>query len=195
MSVHKERQRMFAAELAQARTEREQFTTILVARFGKKAADAIRQEARRTEDMFVGRGETPRRSQEPSIAAKMLRMYDRKVMAVRKKIRAPECWFCESPGPVSVLDAAGLSWRMVNARCSNGHLPLSGVLWLLKALHTAEHEMPAEIQAWERAATGQDRCRLPEKWRRLLHHRRRRLARLLHAAAMREEDVRWKFRT
>jgi len=195
MSIYKERKRMFGTELAQAHVAREQFTTTLVERFGKEAADAMRKEAWGAEDLIPGRGEIPNLSQEISVAAKKLRKLDRKVMAVRKKTRTPDCWFRESPGPVSVLEMAGLSWRMVNERCSDdGWLPVSAVLWLLKALRTAEHDMPTEEQAWERAAAGLGPCRLSEKWRQLLHRRRRRLARLLHAAAMREEDVRWRFR-
>ncbi len=194
MSVHRERQRMFAAELARARSQRERFTMSLVAWFGTQAAEAIRREAWRTEDMLVGWDETPNRSRGISIAAHKLRTLDRTIMAVRKKIRTPDCWFRESPGPVSVLDEAGLSWRMVNARCSNGWLPVSAALWLLKALATTEHDVLAHERAWERAAKGLGSRRLSEKWRLLLRRRRRRLAHLLHVAVMREEDVRWKFR-
>ena len=180
--------------MPKSRTERDQFTTTLVARFGKEAAEAMRQEAWWAEKMIPRRGEMPKLSQEISVAAKRLQTLDRKVMAVRKKIRTPDCWFRELPGLVSVLAEAGLSWRMVNERCADGRLPISAALWLLKALRTTEHIMPAEEQAWERAATGLGACRLSKKWRRRLHRRRRRLALLLHTAVMREEDVRWLFR-
>ena len=70
-------------------------------------------------------------------------MLDRKVMAVRKKIRTPDCWFRESPGAVSVLDLVGLSWRMVNEKCSDGWLPISGAMWLLKILRSTARLSPA----------------------------------------------------
>jgi hypothetical protein len=125
MSIYKERKRTFAAELAQTSAEREQFKTTLAVRFGKEASE-------------------PRKlPEEDSIAAKKLQTLDRKVMAVRKKIRTPDCWFRESPGPISVLDLVGLSWRMVNEKCSaDGRLPISGVLWLLNVLRTTDQVMP-----------------------------------------------------
>ena len=126
MSIHRERKRAFASELAQVRTEREQFTTTLVARFGKETADAMRREAWRREEIAPRRGEMPKLSQEISLAAKTLQTLDRTVMTVRKKIRTPDCWFRELPGPVSVLEEVGLSWRMVHEKCSNGRLPISG---------------------------------------------------------------------
>ena len=177
MSIYKERKRTFAAELAQARAEREQFKTTLAVRFGKEASE-------------------PRKlPEEGSIAAKKLQTLDRKVMAVRKKIRTPDCWFRESPGPISVLDLVGLSWRMVNEKCSaDGQLPISGVLWLLNVLRTTDQVMPTEEHAREWVARGLGPWHLSEKWRQLLRRRRLRLALLLHTAVMLEEDVRWRFR-
>lgn len=194
MSIYEERKRTFAAELARACAERERFRATLVARFGKETTDAMRQEAWRTGDVILGRGNAPPLSPEISTAAKRLRTLDRKVMAVRKKIRTPDCWFRESPGPVSVLERAGLSWRMVHEQCADGWLPISGVLWLLKVLRATEQDMRIEEQSPERAAAGLGPCRFSEKWRRRLRRRRRRLTLLLRTAVTLEEDVRWRFR-
>jgi hypothetical protein len=196
MSLYQQRQRTFAAELAHARTEREQFTATLVARFGKEAAHAIRHNAWRMEDMILGGGGMPKPSPERSIAAIKLWTFDRKVIAVRKKICRPDCSFSESPGAVSVLQAAGLSWRMVQEKCSaDGCLPISGSLWLLQALRKTDQGVPTEKQARQPAATGLGACQLPEKWQQRLRRRRRRLALLLRTAALLEEDVRWQLQT
>ncbi len=191
MSIYKEHKRTFATELDKARTERDQFTATLVARFGKEAADAMRRNAWWTEEVILGQRKM---SREISIAAKRLRSLDRKVVAIRKRIRTPDCWFRECPGPVSMLEMVGLSWGMVHKKCAQGRLPISAALWLLKVLRTAEQKLPTEGQAWEGAATRLGPCRLSEKWQRLLSRRRRRLALLLDTAVMLEEDVRWQFR-
>jgi len=194
MSIYREQKRKFAAELIQARTEREQFTTTLVARFGKELTDAMRRKAWRTEDMIPGSGEMFQLSQEISVAAKKLQTLDHLVVAARKKIRTSDCWFREMPGPTSVLEMAGLSWRLVNEKCSNGRLPVSGALWLLGSLHTANLILPTEEQSGKRAETRLGLFRLPEKWRRRLLRRRWRLTLLLRTAVIREEDIRWQFR-
>ena len=194
MSIYKERKRTFASELANARTEREQFLATLVARFGKEAADVMRHEAGGRIIMALGRGGMPTLPGQISVAVKKLQALDRRVEAGRKKIRTADSWFREVPGPVSVLESLGLSWRMVNEKCSDGKMSISAAFWLLKVLRSAEHILPTEEQGWEQAATGPGPCRLSKKWRRRLHRRRRRLALLLHTAAMLEEDVQWEYR-
>ncbi len=195
MSIYKQRQRTFAAELAQARAERERFTATLVARFGKEAAEAIRQAAWGTEDVVPCRGGMPKLFREISMTVKKLRRLDRKVRAVRKKIHTPDCWFREWPGVICVLQATGLSWRMVHEECSaDGRLPISTALRLLKALRMADRGVPAEKPARHGAATGPGSCDLTEKWQQRLRRRRRRLAHLLRTAVMLEEDVQWLFR-
>ncbi len=189
VSVYRQNKRKYAFELAQARAELERFKASLAARFGTETAAAVRRQVLLTE------GEAPKLSPEGAAAVKELRALLRKVMAVRKKIRAADCWFHESPGSVSVLDAVGLSWHVVNERCSDdGRLPLSGALWLLRALLAPRQVTPKERRIREPAAKGLAPRRLPEKWRRLLRRRRRRLAQLLRTAAMLEEDVQWRFR-
>ena len=194
MSIYRERKRMFAAELAQARTELEHFKASIVARFGTQTANAIRQQAWWTEDMILGKVEVPNLPEEGSVAAKKLQMLDRKVRAVWKNIRTPDCWYREQPTPISVLETVGLTWSMVKERCSaDGRLPLEQILWVLNALRTTEQVMPTEWQVWAWAASGLDPCHLPEEWQRALRCRRRRLVHLLHTAAMLEEDVRCSF--
>ena len=189
MSIYKERKRTFAAELLQTRATLEQFGASLVARFGQETAEAIRQEASGRVGLISGRNEGSRLSREALFAAEEFQTLAGRVAAVWKKIRTPDCWFRETPGSLRVLEMAGLSWRTVHEKCvGDGRLPLSGVLWLLKALRTAEE--PAR----QCATTGIESRDLPEKWQRLLHRRRRRLTLLLRAAAILEEDVRWEFR-
>ena len=151
--------------------------------------------------MILGGHETPWLAGETLVAAKQFQKLAREVVAVCRKIRTPDCWFRETPGTVWVLETAGLSWRTVNERCAeDGRLPLSGVLWLLKALRDHDHGymvpdmVPAAQPAWQCVVPGLGPRRLPQKWQRLLHRRRRRLTLLLHTAAMLEEDVRWDFR-
>ncbi len=191
ISIYRERKRMFATELAQARTELEQFRASIVTHFGTQTADAIRRQAWWTEDMILGKVDVPQLPEEGAVAAKKLQMLDRKVRAVWKKIRTPDCWFREQPTPISVLETVGLTWSMVKERCSaDGRLPLEQILWLLNALSTTEQVMPTEEQVWAWAASGYEPCHLPEEWRRVLRRRRRRLVRLLHTAVMLEENVR-----
>jgi hypothetical protein len=194
MSIYEEHRRTFADEFVQARSQREQFVATLVARFGQEGAEAIRRDAERMKDIFPGTGQIPRLSREICVATKQLQLLNRKVLAVRKQIRTADCWFRESPGPVSVLDAAGLTWRMVHEKCANGWLPVCGALWLLQVLRTTESAAPAAEHGWKQSARGLGPCRLSAKWRRRLDHRHRRLALLLHTAVMREEDVRWQYR-
>lgn len=194
MSIYKERRRTFAAELFRASTELEQFRASLVVRYGKETADAIRQEARWRKGVILGRSDAPKLPKEFSATVKELRRLNHNLTAARKKIRAADCWFRESPGPISVLDTAGLSWSVVNERCANdGRLPVAGVLWLLKTLRTTDQIIPTEEQVLEWAAMGLGPYHLPAKWWQLLRRRRRRLAVLLKTAAMLEEDVQWEF--
>ena len=167
MSIYKQRKQAFAAQLSQARAALEQFGAGLVTRFGQETADAIRHDASWRKDLILGWNEGPRLSQETLLAAELYQTLADKVMAVWRKIRTPDCWFRETPGAVWVLETAGLSWPIVSEKCvGDGQLPLSGVLWLLKALRTSEK--PAR----QCAARGHDSRQLPEKWRRLLHGRR-----------------------
>ena len=170
VSVYRQNKRKYAFELAQARAELERFKASLAARFGTETAAAVRRQVLLTE------GEAPKLSPEGAAAVKELRALLRKVMAVRKKIRAADCWFHESPGSVSALDAVGLSWHVVNERCSDdGRLPLSGALWLLRAL-LAPGRLRRKKGGSGAGGQGLAPRRLPEKWRRLLRRRRRRLA-------------------
>jgi hypothetical protein len=192
MSIYREQKEKFASELFDARTELERFWASLVSRFGAKVAEALRRQEWRTEDMILGKAGLPRLSKEGSVAAEKLRSLDRRVRAVRKKIRTPDCWFRESPGVVSVLGMTGLSWRNVHDKCvENQRSPIAGVLWLLKVLRATE---PAEEQAGTWTTVGGETISLSVKWRRRLAHRRRRLACLLQTAVMLEEDVRWEYR-
>ncbi len=180
MSVYQERKRTFAAELSRARTEMARFEASLHARHGDSVVNAMCKKPFRIEDMDLGK--VPDLSEEGAVAARTWRTLELKVMAVRKKIRTPDCWFRESPGVVSVLGTTGLRWRDVHQRCTeDGRMPVSGVLWLLKILRATED------RKW------MDVCREPvsAKWRRRLD--RRRLMRLLHTAVMLEEDVQWDF--
>ncbi len=194
MSIYQQHQQAFADELSRARSEREQFTAALVARFGREAAEAMRRDALSMPEIFPGRSQLPQLSREICVATKKLQMLNRKVLAVRREIRTADCWFRESPGPVSVLDAVGLRWRAVHEKSADGWLPVSGALWLLEVLGRTEHAVSNAEQTWERAATGLGSCRLSANWQRRLDYRRRRLTLLLHTAVMREEDVCWQYR-
>ncbi len=194
MSIYQQHQQPFADELSRARSAREQFAATLVARYGLEAAEAMRRDARWMKEIFPGRSQLPQLSREICVATKKLQILDRMVRMVRRKICTADCWFRESPGAVSVLDSAGLTWRIVHEKSADGRLPVCGALWLLKLIRRTEHATPGEEQTWERPATGPVPCRLSEKWRQLLQHRRRRLTLLLHTAVMREEDVRWQYR-
>jgi hypothetical protein len=177
MSIYKEQKRLFGAELAAARAEREQFMATLMASFGEIVTMASM--------LFKG----------GSAAAKKLESLDHKVTVVRRKIRTADCWYRESPGPGSVLEMTGLSWRMVGERClADGRLPISGVSWLLKALQAAGQVMAGDEPSRECSQIEPGPRHLPKKWGRRLRRRRRRLMRLLHTALMLEEDVRWRFR-
>jgi hypothetical protein len=177
MSIYKKQKRLFAAELAAARAEREQFMATIMASFGEIATMAS----------MLSKG--------GSAAAKKLEALDHKVIVVRRKVRTADCWYRESPGPGSVLEMTGLSWRMVNERClADGRLPISGVSWLLNALRAADQVMPGEepSRGWSEMEPGP--WHLPKKWRRRLRRRRRRLMLLLDMALMLEEDIQWRFR-
>ncbi|MGO9108920.1 MAG: hypothetical protein ACLP9L_06770 [Thermoguttaceae bacterium] len=192
MSIYKEHSGRFAAELSQTRTELEQFRASFIARFGRETAAAIGQQARGVEGVVIGGMEVPNSSRVSIVAARTMQTLDHKVMAVLKKIRTPDCWFRESPGVVSVLGMMGLSWRNVHDKCTeNGWLSISGALWLLKGLHATE---PTTEQAEVWTTMGGESIRVPEKWRRRLDRRRRRLTILLQTAVKLEEDVRWKYR-
>ena len=189
MSVYQERKRTFAADLSQARTELEQFEASLHARYGDKAVDAMCKKPFRIEDPDLGN--VPDLSEEGAVAVRTWRMLELKVRAVWRKIRTPDCWFREMPGPFSVLGMTGLSWRNVHDKCAeNGRLPVSGVLWLLKVLRATE---PTEEQTGTWRAVDGEPIR-SEKWQRRLDRRHRRQVRLLHTAVMLEENVWWEYR-
>jgi nitroimidazol reductase NimA-like FMN-containing flavoprotein (pyridoxamine 5'-phosphate oxidase superfamily) len=193
MSIYNTRKRHFASELAQARAELAEFRESLVVRFGTETANAIRQQTRWTEAMIFGRVEVLDLTDEAEDAIRTLKTLTRRVMAVWKKIHAPDCWFHESPSPVSVLETVGLTWDHVQERCAaNGRLPVAEVLWLLNVLHTTKQVMPTDEQAWEWAASGCEPCHLPHEWRRVLWRRKGRLVGLLRTAAELEEEVRCK---
>jgi len=191
VSMYNELKGRFAPELAQARTELEQFRVSLIARFGVEKADAITMHSQWTEDMIFGRVEVPRFPDGGEDAIKTLRRLTKKVRAVRRKIHAPECWFMENPTPISVLETVGLTWEEVCGRCSeDDFLPVSGVLWLLDVLRMTEQIMPTDEKMSEWAALGCSPCHLPVEWRRILKQRRVRLTFLLQMAAELEQEVR-----
>ncbi len=190
MSVYKDRKRAFTAELSRARAEMEQFEASLVARYGDNVVDAMCRKPCQIADLRLGK--VPDLSEEGAAAARTWRTLELKVIAVRKKICSPDCWFRESPGVVSVLGTTGLSWRNVHERCAeNGLLPISSVLWLLEVLRSTE---PTKEHAGKWTTVGGEPIRPSSKWWRRLDHRHRRLVRLLHTAIMLEEDVRWEYR-
>ena len=177
ISIYKKRKRMFGDELSKARADVEHFRACLAVRFGKEVADAIGREAKWSEGVKWDRSESMKLSEECVVAVETLRVLNRKVMAVWRNIRAANCWFRESPGSVSVLETVGLSWHVVHEKCvANGKFSVTGTLWLLRVLRTAEQGMPAVERGREEATTGLRPCRLPKKWRELLRRRRRRLA-------------------
>lgn len=183
LSIYRGRKRKFAAALAQAKTELERFEADLRARYGKKLLAAMCREPFEAGKLHLGKA--PELSEEGIVAVSVWRTLEARVVAVRKKIRTPDCWFREQPGIVSVLGATGLSWGNVHERCTaDGWLPLSGVLWLLKVLRASESRNWLTLGGYS----------VSEKWRRRLDRRRRRLIRLLHTAAMLEEDVTWEYR-
>ena len=193
MSIYQERERQFASELDQARTELAQFRASLVVSFGKETAAAIRQHVRSTEDMLFGRVEVLPLPKKAEPAVKTLRTLMEKVTAVLKKIRTPDCWFRETmPAPISVLETAGLSWDEVRGWCfADGFLPISRVLSLLDTLRTTEQVMPSDEQVSEWAGAGRNPCHLTEEWQRILKRRKRRLVGLLEKAAELEEELRY----
>ncbi len=191
MSLYQQHQQAFADELSRGRSEREQFAAALVARFGREAAEAMRRDAQLMPEIFPGRSQLPQLSREICVATKKLQMLNRKVLAVRREIRTADCWFRESPGPVSVLDAVGLRWRAVHEKSADGWLPVSGALWLLQVLRTTG-QTEKQAEGWK--TVGGEPLRLSTEWQRRLDSRRRRLIFLLHTAVMLEEDVRWEYR-
>lgn len=172
MSIYQENARRFAAEFARLRDERERFMATLVARFGEKTAELIRQDSRWAGETVLGSARLTDLVREISVASMKLYVLHRRIVAVRKKIRTPDCWFRESPGIACVLHSAGLSWRMVHERCSDGSLPVATAMWLLRILRQTEHGIPANEQTPVRAATGIVPCRLSKKWRERLLRRR-----------------------
>jgi hypothetical protein len=196
VSVYRERKRMFAPGLAQARADLERFTASLVVRFGRQAADAVRQHVRWTEDMLFGRVKVLPLPKEGEAAVKTMETLIGKVTAALRDIRTPDCWFREqSPTLVTVPETVGLTWEEVRARCpDDGRLPVSGVLWLLDVLRTTKQVMPTEEQVTDWDASGCNPCYESHEWRRVLRRRKRRLVSLLRTAAMLEEEVRCRFR-
>jgi hypothetical protein len=192
MSVYQARKAMYAERLARARAELEEFDRSLVVRLGKETADAVRQWAAPTKDMFLGKVKVPKLTDEGEDAVETLRTLAGKVAAVVRKTRTPSCWFRESPVPVSVLETVGWSWKEVEERfVADGRLSLPGVLRLLRVLRTIPQVMPCEEQVWVWAGSGVEPCHLPHEWRRVLRSRRRRLVILLRTAAELEEEVRY----
>jgi hypothetical protein len=134
----------------------------------------------------------PRLTDEGYAAVETLKSLDRKVRAVVRKVRTPNCWFHESVELVSVLETVGLSWEDVEKKyVKDERLSLPGVLWLLSVLRTTPQVMPSDEQAYEWAGEGLSPVHLPHQWRRVLRNRKRRLALLLRTAAELEEDVRY----
>jgi hypothetical protein len=194
LSLYHDRRKKYAPELARAHAKLEQYDEALVTRFGTETGDAIRQQIRWTADMIFGRVEVPELSDEGEHAVRTLKTLTRKVGTVLKKLHAPDCWFHESPTPISVLETVGLTWDMVQERCAaNGRLPVADVLWLLKVLRATEPAMPTDEQVGNWAASGCEPCHLPDEWRRVLWRRRRRLVRLLGRAVELEREVRCRF--
>jgi hypothetical protein len=192
MSVYNARKRMFAPELARARAELERFKANLVVRFGKKTADAVKMQVSWTEDMIFGRTEVLPLTDEGYAAVEMLKTLGETLTAVVRKIRTPDCWFRESPVPISVLETVGWSWMSVEEKyVEDERLSLPDVLRLLHVLRTTEQVMPTDEQVWEWAGEGLSPCHLPYEWRRVLRNRKRRLVMLLRTAVELEEEVKY----
>jgi hypothetical protein len=192
MSVYRARKQAYADQLAGARAELERFKADIVTRFGKETADAVKMQTHWTEDMAFGRVEVPRLTQEGYAAVETLQLLTRKLVAVRRRLRTPRCWFRENPEPISVLETVGLSWKEVEEKyVENEHLSLSGVLELLRVLNTTAQTLPTDQQVWQWAAEGLSPCHLPHEWRRVLQGRKGRLLLLLLTAANLEEDLRY----
>ncbi len=192
MSLYNARKGMYASQLARVRSELERFKEDLVVRFGKETADAVRQQVSWTEDMIFGRTEVMPLTDEGYAAVETLKSLDRKVRAVVRKVRTPNCWFHESVEPVSVLETVGLSWQEVEKTyVKDERLSLPGVLRLLSVLRTTPQVMPSDEQAYEWAAAGLSPVHLPYEWRRVLRRRKGQLAWFLRSAAELEEDVRY----
>ena len=192
VSVYNARKATYSEQLARSRAELERFEEDLVARFGRETADAVRMQTRWTEDMVFGRVEVPKLTQEGYAAVETLGILDRKVKAVVRKIRTPDCWFHESVEPISVPETVGLSWAMMEEKyVEDGRLLLPGVLELLRVLNTTPQVMPTDEQTYEWAAEGHSPCHLPHEWRRVLRVRKGRLVCLLGAATELEEDMRY----
>lgn len=142
--------------------------------------------------MIFGRVEVLTLTEEGYAAVETLKTLDRKVEMVMRKIRTPDCWFRESPVPISVPGTVRLSWKEVEEKyVADERLSLPGVLRLLHVLSTTARVMPSDEQAYEWAGEGLSPCHLPHEWRRLLRSRLRRLVVLLQTAAELEEEVRY----
>ena len=194
MSIYQQHQQAFADELSRARSEREQFTATLVARFGREAAEAMRRDARWMQEIFPGRSQLPQLSREICVATKKLQILDRKVLSGAEKDphrrllvpRVAGSRLRAGFGGVDVADGP----RKV---CGRAVACLRGIV----AAESPPQDGTRHAQRRSKRGNGRQRdsvpCRLSEKWRRLLQHRRRRLTLLLHTAVMREEDVRWQY--
>jgi hypothetical protein len=111
LSLYNARKGMYAAHLTRARNELERFKADLVVRFGEQEASAVQQQVSWTEDMIFGRTEVLPLTDEGYAAVKTLRELTRKVATVLKDIRTPDCWFRESPVPISVLETVSCRGR------------------------------------------------------------------------------------
>ena len=100
--------------------------------------------------------------------------------------------FREVPTPVSVLETVNLSWDEVRGLCSEGRLPVAGVLRRLDILRTTEQVMPTDEQVTEWDMSGCSPCHLPPRVAAVAEkHRKGRLMWLLRTAAELEEEVRF----
>ena len=191
LSLYNARKATYAARLSRARAELERFNGDIVARLGQETANAVKMRTHWTEDMIFGRVEVPRLTKEGYAAVEALKTLDDRLKAVRRKVCIPSCRFRESPVPISVLETVGLSWKAAEEKyVENGHLSLSGVLELLRALNTPQ-TMPTDQQTYEWASQGVSPCHLPHQWRQVLWTRKNRLVCLLRTAVELEEDVKY----